>query len=261
MENKIDSKTLAIEIAKILDKKKAQDVRVLKVESLTVLTDYFVIASGTSTTQVGALADEVEYELSQKGIEPYTTDKRYKEQDCDLFLLDINLPDGSGIKFCRFIRETVGAPIIFLTANDTEEDMLLGFSEGCDDYIAKPFSLEVLRKKINAMLKRTGAEDKNIIRYKELEIDKDRASVNIGGQPVHLTATEYRLLEYLAENKGKAVSRNTLIRDIWDIDENFIDENTLSVNIRRLRKKLGDDPKNPQYIITLFGLGYTFGER
>ena len=187
--------------------------------------------------------------------------KRYKEQDCDLFLLDINLPDGSGIKFCRFIRETVGAPIVFLTANDTEEDMLLGFSEGCDDYIAKPFSLEVLRKKINAMLKRTGAEDKNIIRYKELEIDKDRASVNIGGQPVHLTATEYRLLEYLAENKGKAVSRNTLIRDIWDIDENFIDENTLSVNIRRLRKKLGDDPKNPQYIITLFGLGYTFGER
>ena len=187
--------------------------------------------------------------------------KRYAEQNCDLFLLDIRLPDGSGIKFCRFVRETMNTPIVFLTANDTEEDMLLGYSEGCDDYITKPFSLEVLCRKINAILKRSGAEDKNIIRYKDLEIDKNRASARIEGQPIRLTATEYKLLEYLAENRGKAVSRNTLIRDIWDIDGDFIDENTLSVNIRRLRKKLGDNPKNPQYIITLFGLGYTFGER
>ena len=178
----------------------------------------------------------------------------------DLFLLDINLPDGSGLKFCEQIRSRYETPVFFLTTDDTEEDMLSGFSAGCDDYIAKPFSLEVLRRKIEVILMRTGSERKNIIRYRDLTIDCERASVHLKGEPVKLTATEYRLLKYLAENRGRAVSRGTLIRDIWDIDEDFVDENTLSVNIRRLRKKLGDDPADPSYIFTLFGLGYTFGE-
>ncbi len=178
----------------------------------------------------------------------------------DLFLLDINLPDGSGLTFCEQIRSRCAAPVIFLTADDTEEDMLSGFTAGCDDYIVKPFSLEVLRRKVDVILMRTGTEPKHIIRYRDLEIDCDRACVRLRGEQLRLTATEYRLLKYLAENRGRAVSRGTLIRDIWDIREDFIDENTLSVNIRRLRKKLGDDPKNPSYIITLFGLGYTFGK-
>ena len=178
----------------------------------------------------------------------------------DLFLLDISLPDGNGMEFCKIVRRACSAPVIFLTANDAEEEMLAGFSAGCDDYIAKPFSLEVLRKKIEVILMRSGGGEKNSIKFQDLEINFDRASVKLRGCPLKLTATEYRLLEYLAKNRGRAVSRSAIIRDLWDVDGDFIDENTLSVNIRRLRKKLGEDPKNPQYIITLFGLGSPFGD-
>ena len=115
--------------------------------------------------------------------------KRYQDQKYDLFLLDINLPDGSGLEFCRRIRESSEAPVLFLTANDTEEDMLSGFSAGCDDYISKPFPLEVLRKKVLAVLKRTGGGNSRI-RYRDLEIDTDKCTVLVKGREVHLTATE-----------------------------------------------------------------------
>ena len=175
-------------------------------------------------------------------------------------LLDINLPDGNGIDFCKEIREEVNFPIVFFTANDTDEDMVKGFQCGCDDYIAKPFSVEVLKHKVNAILRRKDISSKNIFQYKELKIDFDRMSVFIDDKEINLTATEYKLLELLAKNKGRVVTKEMLLEKLWDNNGNFVDENTLSVNIRRLRKKIEVDTKNPQYIITVFGIGYTFGE-
>lgn len=183
--------------------------------------------------------------------------QKYQSQRYDLFLLDINLPDGSGLKLCQKIRETSETPVLFLTANDTEEDMLDGFSAGCDDYISKPFPLEVLRKKVLAVLKRTGRGNSRI-RYRDLEIDTDKCIILMKEQQVHLTATEYKLLCYLIENKGRVVTKAMLLEQLWDIDGNFVDDNTVRVNIKRLRQKLNDEKQ--EYIVTVFGMGYTFGE-
>lgn len=183
--------------------------------------------------------------------------QKYQNGTYDLFLLDINLPDGNGLDFCRKIRETSEIPVLFLTANDTEEDMLEGFGVGCDDYISKPFPIEVLRKKVLAVLKRTGS-GKSRIRYKDLEVDTNKCLVLLNGKEVHLTSTEYKLLYYLIENKGKIVTKAMLLERLWDIDGNFVDENTIRVNIKRLRQKLNDDKQ--EYIVTVFGMGYTFGE-
>ena len=183
--------------------------------------------------------------------------QKYKNQMYDLFLLDINLPDGNGMELCKRIRETAETPVLFLTANDTEQDKLEGFGVGCDDYISKPFSIEVLRKKVQAILKRT-IGDHARIRYKNLEVDIDKCLVLLKGQEVHLTSTEYKLLCYLIENKGRIVTKAMLLEQLWDIDGNFVDENTVRVNIKRLRQKLSDDKQ--EYIVTVFGMGYTFGE-
>lgn len=214
-----------------------------------------------------ALSDGIKIVLETDSIKVFTAYSQKEARQIlsqisiDLFLLDINLPDGSGLDFCAEIRKTSDSPVIFITANDTELDMLTGFSVGCDDYIAKPFSVSVLRQKVLAILKRsTRAEDKNTLTYRALTIDFDKMCAYKNGVDCRLTATEYRLLEYMAKNKGKVLTRNMLLEQIWDIDGNFVDENTLSVHIRRLRSKLGDESKKPEYIITVFGIGYTFGE-
>lgn len=177
----------------------------------------------------------------------------------DLLLLDINLSDGNGLDLCNEIRSEVDFPIVFFTANDTEEDMVRGFECGCDDYISKPFSVELLKYKVNAILNRRTI-NKNILEYKDLKINFDKKVVLINDKEVNLTATEYKLLELLVKNKGKVVTKEMLLQKLWDNDGNFVDENTLSVNIRRVRKKIEEDTKNPQYIETVFGIGYTFGE-
>lgn len=181
-------------------------------------------------------------------------------EEIDFLLLDINLPDGSGVDLCKELREYVKFPIVFFTANDTEEDMLKGFESGCDDYIAKPFSVEILKHKVNAMLKRNNTVSSNSFEYNGLKIDFDKMTVELKEKEVSLTATEYKLLELLVKNKGKVLTKEILIEKLWDNSGNFVDENTLSVNIRRLRKKIEEDTKNPHYIITVFGIGYSFGE-
>lgn len=181
-------------------------------------------------------------------------------ENIDFLLIDINLPDGNGLELCKEVRDKADFPIVFFTANDTEEDMVKGFETGCDDYIAKPFSVELLRHKINAILKRSTVVNRNVLEYKALKIDFDRMLVAVAEKEINLTATEYKLLELLAKNKGKVITKEILLEKLWDNNGNFVDENTLSVNIRRLRKKIEMDSKNPQYIVTVFGIGYTFGE-
>lgn len=178
----------------------------------------------------------------------------------DFLLLDINLPDGNGLDLCKEIRGKVVCPIVFFTANDTEEDMVKGFESGCDDYISKPFSVELLKHKISAILRRNTIDVKNEFEYKELKIDFDKNIVKKDNIEVSLTATEYKLLELFVKNKGKVLTKDILLEKLWDNSGKFVDENTLSVNIRRLRKKIEQDPKNPIYIITVFGIGYIFGE-
>lgn len=183
--------------------------------------------------------------------------QKYTWKKYDLFLLDINLPDGNGMNFCQKIRQTSQLPVLFLTANDTEEDMLNGYDVGCDDYISKPFSIDVLRRKVSAILKRTITEHARI-QYKDLEVDMEKCLVLLDEEEIHLSATEFKLLCYLMQHKGTVVTKAMLLENLWDKDGNFIDENTLRVHIKRLRQKLKDD--NQEYIVTVFGIGYTFGE-
>lgn len=178
----------------------------------------------------------------------------------DFLLLDVNLPDGCGLDFCKEISDKMDFPVVFLTANDTEEDMIKGFESGCDDYISKPFSVDILKLKINAILKRKGGETKNIFKYKDLKIDFDSRKVYKKEEEIYLTVTEYKLLELLSKNKGRAMTKEIILDKLWDNNGNYVDENTLSVNIRRLRKKIEDDSKYPEYIITIFGIGYILGE-
>ena len=208
----------------------------------------------------------VAFALQKEG---YNVISAYTKQDgknaidnneIDFLLLDIGLPDGNGLDLCREIKNNIDFPIVFFTANDTEEDMIKGFESGCDDYISKPFSVEVLKFKINAILKRSDINAKKLFIYKDLKIDFDAKRVYKRDKEIKLSATEYKLLEILCKNKGKAMTKEILLDKLWDYNGNFVDENTLSVNIRRLRKKIEDDPKNPTYIITLFGIGYINGE-
>lgn len=182
------------------------------------------------------------------------------ENHIDFLLLDIGLPDGSGLDLCSEIKNQIDFPIVFFTANDTEEDMIRGFESGCDDYISKPFSIEVLKFKINAILKRSDIKAKKLFVYKELKIDFDSKKVYKRNEEIKLSVTEYKLLELLCKNKGIAMTKEVLLDKLWDYNGNYVDDNTLSVNVRRLRKKIEDDPKNPEYIVTLFGIGYILGE-
>ncbi len=183
----------------------------------------------------------------------------FTAESFNLILLDINLPDKSGLELCKQIRKTSQVPIIFFTANDTEQEVVRGFLSGCDDYMAKPFSLEVLYRRIQAVLRRMGRTENNVFSSGEILIDYDKMQVKRADETVKLTATEYRLLTLLTKNSGQVLTRRSILEKLWDVDEAFVDENALSVNMRRLRQKLEKDPKKPYYIKTVFGIGYTWG--
>ncbi len=177
----------------------------------------------------------------------------------DLLLLDIRLPDGSGLDFCRIFRQESGVPIIFLTANDTELDEVMGLEAGGDDYITKPFSLAVLRARVDAALRRRSpsAGDRYCcgtleFRFQELRFFRDGAELT-------LSRTEQRLLRLLVENRGRTLPRTLLLDRVWGTAE-YVDENARSVAIRRLRGKLEADPGHPRFIRTVYGIGYVWTE-
>lgn len=168
----------------------------------------------------------------------------------DLVILDINLPDGSGIDLCREIRKTSNVPIIFLTANDMEIDIVTGLESGADDYITKPFSLAVLRARINAVVRRRQS-DGNKFEEGDFSFDFDNMLFYADNVPVELSKTEQRLLKLLVSNRGVTLSRDMLIDRVWTDGAEFVEENALSVTVKRLRKKLPGIP-----LKTVYGIGY-----
>ena len=174
----------------------------------------------------------------------------------DLFILDINLPDGSGIDFCKELRVAgCSAPILMLTANDTELDMVTGLESGADDYITKPFSLAVLRARIDALLRR-GSHNGGKAVIGDFIFDFEAMRFEKNSQAVELSKTEARLLQLLFTNNGQTLTRERLLSLIWPDGTEYVDENALSVAVRRLRAKLEDDPSKPQFIKTVHGIGY-----
>jgi len=174
----------------------------------------------------------------------------------DLFILDVNLPDGSGLDFCSQLRKAgYAVPTLMLTANDTELDTVMGLESGADDYITKPFSLAVLRARVDALLRR-GAYNKTAEADDGFMFDFERSRFEKNGQAVELSKTESRLLQLLYTNKGQILTREQLLERIWPGGTEYIDENALSVAVRRLRYKLEDEPSTPRFIKTVHGIGY-----
>lgn len=180
------------------------------------------------------------------------------EGEYDLLVLDVSLPDGSGFDFCRKVRETSKVPIIFLTASDEEISIIMGLDIGGDDYITKPFKLGVLISRINALLRRA----KDFVQM-DTELSSNGIKVFLlqgqafkNGQLLELTAAEYKLLCLFMRNPNIILSKEQLLDKLWDSEGNYIDNNTLTVYIRRLRMKIEDDPGNPQMILTVWRMGY-----
>ncbi|MGN0587464.1 MAG: response regulator transcription factor [Oscillospiraceae bacterium] len=180
---------------------------------------------------------------------------RLRETRFDLVILDVNLPDGNGFDFLREIKAEHGLPVIMLTANDMESDIVSGLEQGADDYITKPFSLAILRARVNAQLRRCDSAPKKYI-CGGYVFDFDRMEFTADGSPVELSKTEQKLLRILTDNSGVTLSREKLVDRIWIDGAEYVDENALSVAVNRLRGKLGAQ-KN---IKTVYGLGYVWVE-
>lgn len=215
-----------------------------------------------------ALVDGLRYALSKNGYEIEVAGsvreakERLKEK-FDLLLLDVALPDGTGYEICREVRgKDSRIPIIFLTAADDEMSIVRGLDGGGDDYVTKPFRLGELCSRTHALLRRAGlsGEERNLLRSGEITIELEKGRVLRSGGILELTGAEYRLLCLLIRNEGIVVTRNMILEALWDNGGNFVDDNTLSVYIRRLREKVEKDPSRPERLVTVRGLGYRWNE-
>lgn len=183
--------------------------------------------------------------------------KRLMEQHkADLIILDLGLPDGNGMDLCKEIRTYSNVPIIMLTVCDLETDEVSGLLAGADDYITKPFSLSILRARVEALLRRTEAESRHIISSGQYKLDTDTCKFFCGEEEIPISVTEFKLLSFFMINARQVLSKEQILSALWDNTGNFVDENTLPVNISRLRAKMEDDPKNPKTIKTIHGIGY-----
>ena len=211
-----------------------------------------------------AIALGLEYSLSQENYEvivcnDVTTAKNViMNDDFDIALLDISLPDGNGFELCKLLKERKDVPVIFLTARDDEGSVVMGLDIGGDDYITKPFRIRELQSRIRSVLRRTEKKpgENQILHYGNVEVNIAEGKVRRKGEDLFLTALEYRLFLTLINNVGKIITRNQLLESIWDVSGEFVNDNTLTVYIKRLREKIEDDPQNPTIIKTERGLGY-----
>lgn len=176
----------------------------------------------------------------------------------DLVILDVSLPDGSGYDICKKIRQTSKTPIIFLTAADEETDVIMGLDIGGDDYITKPFKLSIFLSRVNALMRRSGnfEQQETTLCSNGIKIDLLPRKVYKNGTEISLTAGEYKLLCLFMKNPNIVLSPEQILSQLWDCDENYIDNSTLTVYIRRLRKRIEDDPGNPKHIVTVRRMGY-----
>lgn len=182
----------------------------------------------------------------------------FNNKNIDFIILDCNLPDGSGFDVCKQIREKSDIPIIMLTARDSEIDEVTGLEIGLDDYITKPFSLSVLKARVKVAIRK---KSNNKVLYSNgIKLDQKLLKVYKNEVDLELGAVEYKLINYLIENKGQILLKEQILHHIWDSEENYVDENIVSVNIRRLRMKVENNPSNPKYIKTAYGMGYLWNE-
>lgn len=168
------------------------------------------------------------------------------------------MPDGNGFDVCKQIREKSDIPIIMLTARDSEIDEVTGLEIGLDDYITKPFSLSVLKARVKVAIRKKS--NNKVIYSNGIKLDQNSLKVYKNEVDLELSAVEYKLINYLIENKGQILLKEQILNHIWDSEENYVDENIVSVNIRRLRMKVEDNPSNPKYIKTAYGMGYLWNE-
>jgi len=184
--------------------------------------------------------------------------KIFKEDNIDLIILDVNLPDGSGFDLCKEIRKYSSVPIIFLTACDMEIDVVTGLQLGADDYITKPFSLMILRARVMVALRRLNNNASNKFTIDNMIFDFDKMEFTKENKEITLSKTEVKLLKILVTNKGQVLTREQLIDSVWSDGGEYVDENALTVSIKRLRQKIEDKNSNHKYIKTVYGIGYSF---
>ena len=216
-----------------------------------------------------ALAEGISFMLVKEGYETErfsacSDSRRALEQiQPDLILLDWNLPDGDGLMLCREISEKWKIPILMITARDMEIDQVMCLESGADDYIAKPFSLAVLKARIAALLRRQGnqTEKNGQLISGQIRVDNKEMRAWKDHEELDLSLTEYRLLKYFLENKNQVLLKEQILSHVWDNGGRFVEENTLMVNIRRLRTKVEKDASHPEYIKTVHGMGYLWEER
>ena len=183
--------------------------------------------------------------------------KTVENEEFDLYILDLTLPDGNGYEVCSLIKSKGDLPVIFLTAYDDEINVVTGFELGADDYISKPFRVRELLARVKSVLRRYSKDNADgIVKIGELSVNTAEAKVSLRGEEVILTAMEYRLLLSFVNNRGTVLTRRKLLEEIWDVDGDFVNDNTLAVYIKRLRDKIENDPNDPQYIKTVRGMGY-----
>ncbi|TSB47280.1 response regulator transcription factor [Alkalicoccobacillus porphyridii] len=219
-----------------------------------------------------AIAEGLRYSLVQEGYQVQLCDSATSAKqviskelsEVSLCLFDVSLPDGTGYELCQLVKEKQDLPVIFLTALDEEVNVVMGLDMGADDYVTKPFRIRELISRIKTVLRRYGKQasqtSQHILAMGPLQIHTLEAKVFKRGKEMVLTALEYRLLMIFANHLGQVMTRSQLLEQIWDVGGEFVNDNTLTVYIKRLRLKLEDDPQNPVIIKTVRGLGYRAGD-
>ena len=205
------------------------------------------------------------YYLKQEGFEMVTASRGMDSlkyiKDVSLVLLDVNLPDINGFELFKKIKDIKDVPVIFLTANDLEVSIVMGLDMGADDYVTKPFKAKELVSRIKTVLRRCSNHDNNnLIKLFDLTIDTNRVVVLKNGVDVMLTALEYKIFLIFVLNPNVVFTREKILANVWDVNEEYVNDNALTVYIKRIREKIEDDPANPKIIVTVRGIGYKLGD-
>ena len=213
-----------------------------------------------------AIRTGLKYYLEQENFEVIETDngkdslKILTDEDISICLLDVNLPDINGFDLFKKLKEIKDIPIIFLTANDLETSIVMGLDMGVDDYVTKPFRARELISRIHNALRKKRQGTTNIIHFKNITVDLNGARVLKDNKDIFLTALEYKIVLTFFLNPNVIFTREKILADIWDVNEEYVNDNTLTVYIKRIREKLEKDPTNPEIIVTVRGIGYKLGE-